>query len=225
MKKSFVCFNLIWASLIIVADFLYATVLNDLWMKGIASAIFVLMGATNLIYEYTATKKVSKFSIIMLIGLVFAMAGDIALNLIFALGAGLFAIGHIFYFFAYCQLIKFALKDLIASACIFVPSALIITLVPLFNYGGIFMEIVCLVYALIISLMVGKAITNLIKEQTILNIVITIGSALFFISDFMLLFSQFSSIKGITGIICLATYYPAQALLAYSLFQKNLETK
>ena len=222
MKKSFVSFNIIWGVLIVIADFLYATVLNDLWMKSIASVLFVLMGITNLIYEYICTKKVSKFTIIMLIGLVFAMAGDIALNLIFALGAGLFAIGHIFYFVAYCRLVKFAWKDLIASACIFVPSVLIITLVPLFNYGGVFMEIVCIIYALIISLMVGKSITNLIKDQTIINIVITIGSILFFISDFMLLFSQFSDIKSVTGMICLATYYPAQALLAYSLFQKNL---
>ena len=159
----------------------------------------------------------------MTIGLFVTMLADIILNLEFMIGAIVFALGHICYIFAYIQIQKFTTKDLIAPICIFIPATLIITLVPLFNFGGIVMEIVCIIYALIISCMVGKSIANSIKEKTLSNIIITIGSILFFISDFMLLFSQFADVPRIFGVLCLATYYPAQAVLAFSILNKTEE--
>ena len=153
----------------------------------------------------------------MLIGLFFAMLGDILLEIEFIIGAALFAIGHIFYFIAYNTLQTFKTKDFLIASCIFVPSILIILLVPIFDFGGTLMQIVCIIYALIISLMVGKAISNVLENKSILNILITIGSCLFFLSDFMLLFNVFADIHIIFGILCLATYYPAEIFLAYSI--------
>ena len=101
-------------------------------------------------------------------------------------GAIIFALGHVFYFFAYSQLVKFEWKDLIYGACILVPSVLVITLVPLFDFGGIVMQLVCIIYAVIISMMVGKAISNYIKVKSNINLFILVGSILFFISDLML---------------------------------------
>lgn len=46
---------------------------------------------------------------------------------------------------------------------------------------------------------------------------IVLGSILFYISDFMLLLNVFGDVPG-TSYLCLITYYPAQFILAFSLF-------
>ena len=107
MKKSHLIVNIIFASLIVLSDILYTFVFkSNLLVKSITSALFVLMGLVNLFLAIKAKVRL-KYPIIMCVALFLAMIGDIAINLIFELGAGFFAIGHIFYFIAYCQLTKF----------------------------------------------------------------------------------------------------------------------
>ncbi|MBP3620058.1 MAG: lysoplasmalogenase, partial [Clostridia bacterium] len=184
MKKMFIALNVILISCIVAGDICYA-IFGGLWLKGLTSAGFVALAIANLIYAIKFKCANLKFAIVMLVGFVFAMAGDIVLNIrnMFIVGALLFAVGHIFYFVAYCLLQKFKWVDLIPGAIILVPSVLVITLVPIFNFGGVLMEVVCVVYAIIISLMLGKAISNLIRQKNALNWLIVIGSFLFFFSD------------------------------------------
>ena len=88
---------------------------------------------------------------------------------------------------------------------------------PIFDFGGAFMQIVCVLYALIISCMLGKAVSDLITNKNIFSIIVAVGSFLFFFSDLMLLFDVFAAVDAWAGALCLATYYPAQCLLAYSI--------
>lgn len=222
MKKVYYILN-ISLFLITMALGICYIVLGGLAFKGTASACFVLMGIFNLIYAIKNKNGKIKFSIMMLVGLTFAMLGDILLNIEFIVGAVLFAIAHVCYFVAYCMLSKFKWTDLIAGAIIFLPSVLFITLAPIFDFGGVLMEIVCVIYALIISCMVGKSISNLIRERNILNILLVVGSCLFFFSDLMLLLNVFGSLPKIFDILCLATYYPAECVLAYSISQTKKE--
>lgn len=215
MNKMFKIFNTALIIAILTGDILYITI-GGLLTKSITSILFVCLGIVNFLYIIKKTSN-KRFAIMMLIGLFFAMLGDILLEIEFIIGAALFAIGHIFYFMAYNTLQKFKVRDLLISTCIFVPSILIILFVPIFNFGGTLMQIVCIIYASIISLMVGKAISNLVEYKSILNILIVIGSCLFFISDFMLLFNVFADVHIIFEILCLATYYPAEIFLAYSI--------
>lgn len=219
LKK--ICFtaNIVLGAVMLAFD-IWFLFYGKLVIKGITSALFVAAGGVNLFYAVKSRADI-KFPIVMLSGLVFAMAGDIVLNIVFIAGAALFAIGHVFYFAAYCVLYKFRPLDLILGACVFVPSVLIITLVPIFDYGGILMEIVCVVYALIISLMVGKAISALVKNRSVLSLFIAVGSIMFYVSDFALLINVFGSIDALhfpMRALCLCTYYPAQLLLAFTLF-------
>lgn len=223
-KKLFYILNAILIALILAGDICYI-VLGGLLFKALTSALFVLLGGANVVYLILQKEKDKRFPIIMLVGLFFAMLGDIVLNLHFIAGAILFAVGHVFYFVSYCFLAKFKPTDLIAGVCIFVPSCLLITLAPFFDFGGVMMEIICVVYALIISLMVGKAISNLIREKTLLNLLIVIGSCLFFFSDLMLLLNVFGNLPRVVDILCLATYYPAECFLAHSLLHFKGERK
>lgn len=216
MKTKFNIINAVLALLVLVGDVLYIT-LSVLAIKGVTSFMFVLIGVVNLVFVILNKNRSLKFPILMLMGLTFAMLGDIILNIKFIFGAALFALGHVFFFVSYCSLLKLDWKDLIYGAIIFVPAVLFITLAPIFNFGGMLMEVVCIVYAVIISCMVGKAISNLIKNKSVLNIVIVVGSCLFFFSDLMLLLHVFASFPHIIDILCLITYYPAECLLGYSI--------
>ena len=96
-------------------------------------------------------------------------------------------------------------------------------MLPIFDFGGIIMHLVCITYAAIISCMVGKSISNYIHNKTLLNLIILVGSALFCFSDLSLVFSCFSSVfpKVLTNVLCLGTYYPAECILAYSIFKST----
>ena len=221
MKKIFNIVNVVLILTTLALATCY-TIFGGLWLKALASTGFVLVAVTNLIYAIKIKTDKLNFAIFMVVGFVFAMAGDIVLNIEFMIGAILFAIGHIFYFVAYCFLNRFNWTDLIPGMVISVVSVLVVTLVPLFNYGGLLMEMICVLYAIIISMMIGKAVANLIRERNFFNIILLIGSFLFFFSDLMLLFNVFGTgmtfaTHKIFDYLCLATYYPGQCVLAHSI--------
>lgn len=225
-KNLFLTLNLALTILIWVGDSLFMNT-GALLAKGLTSAVFVIMGSVNLVYLILNKNKDYRFPAILLTGLVFAMLGDIILNIKggFIYGAALFAVGHVFFFVAYCFSQKLLWTDLIYGVVILVPSVLFITLAPIFDFGGVMMEIVCVVYAIIISLMVGKAVANFVRDKNWKSLIIMVGSILFFFSDLMLLIDVFANISRIFDVLCLATYYPAEALLAFSIFIHNYENK
>ena len=72
----------------------------------------------------------------------------------------------------------------------------------------------CSSSALVISLMVGKAVGNHLRLKQRRTLVLAVGSVLFFLSDFMLLLDIFADAPRIAIWLCLLFYYPAQCLLA-----------
>ncbi|MBE5758244.1 MAG: lysoplasmalogenase [Clostridiales bacterium] len=213
MKKYINFINYLMMAVILGLDIWYI-LQGGLWLKTLTSSIFVLLGIINLIYAIKS-KCSLKFPIILVVALAVAMAGDVVINIDFMSGAIIFALGHVFYIIAYSFIEKFEWKNLIFASAIFVPSLLIILLLPVLNFDESIMKVICCIYALIISIMVGKAIANYLKDKSLCNLMILIGSALFFISDFMLLLDVFGHVN-LTGLFCLLTYYPGQILIAYS---------
>ena len=207
---------------VILGDICYIT-LGGLAVKATTSLFFVLLGLVNLVY-CIISKQSLKFPIIMTIGLTFAMLGDILLNIEFIVGALLFAVGHIWYFVAYNFIQKFKPSDLIYSLAIFIPDVLFISCMPFLDFGDLIMKIIVIFYALIISLMVGKSIANLVNQPTAPNVLLAIVRILFFFSDLMLLLNVFGNLSKVFDVLCLATYYPAECILAMSIFaHKNKE--
>lgn len=211
-KKLIIGINIALIIAVIIGDIIYMDY-GRLWLKGTASFGFVLIGAVNLIFLAMAKETDLKYRALLVAGLFFSMLGDIVLNIHFISGALIFAVGHVFYFIAHSCLIKLKAADLIPSGIIFIASAMVVTLVPIFDFGSLLMEGVCIFYALVISLMVGKSVSNFIRDKSMLTLMLMIGSAMFYFSDFMLLFNTFSDISSVFGILCLSTYYPAQCIL------------
>ena len=91
--------NIFLAAATVVGGVLYFTV-HTLTIKAFASLSFVLLGAVNLRACNAVGGKRRTYAVLMVIGLFVAMLADIVLEIVFAAGAGLFAVGHIFYFAA-----------------------------------------------------------------------------------------------------------------------------
>ena len=214
MTKTFLVINSITLVFMLIFDVFYM-ISHGLLVKSIASIMFVTTGTVNFIY-CIKNKSSLKFPIWMIVALVFAMLGDILLVLNFYLGALSFGIGHIFYFVSYCMLEKLNRRDFIYCIFISIFAISVILFAPFLDFGGDLMQTVCLAYAIIISFMVGKSISNLVKEKNRVNILIAIGSFLFIFSDCMLMLEMFGGIS-VASYLCLLTYYPAQFLLAFSL--------
>lgn len=220
-KKLIIGINIALIIAVVIGDIIYMDY-GRLWLKGTTSLGFVLIGAINLLFLALAKETDLKYRIMLTVGLFFSMLGDIVLNIHFISGALIFAVGHVFYFIAHSCLIKLKASDFIPSGIIFIVSAMVVTLVPIFDFGSPIMEGVCVFYALVISLMVGKSVSNFIREKRTLTLMLMIGSILFYFSDFMLLFNTFSDVSPVFGRLCLSTYYPAQCVLGVCVILQSL---
>lgn len=224
-KKKYIVLEIIallFFAATVVTDMLYMTLGNAYTFKTIASCTFVLCAVVNfaLIFAFRAVTN-KMFMIFMLIGQVFACLGDIVLIEFFEIGAILFAVGHVFYFVAYCFLKKFKLTDFI-----YIGAAIAVSMVIIFaskiELGS--MAFLIIAYALIISCMLGKSAT-LIKWNTMLGIFLFVGSLMFYLSDLFLMFNIFGNIGRVGSVLCLGFYYPAEFLLAESIVVCNIFRK
>lgn len=212
--------NLLFLILIAITDIIYMVAKgNEYIFKGLPTILFVACGVVNLVYVIKHSQSFDafpKFKFFMLLGLIFAALGDMFLIDVFVLGVIFFALGHVLYFIAFCSIIRINLLDVIVSAFIFVPAVLIITLYDGFEFNGLMGVII--IYAIIIAFMTGKTISNLIRDNTKKNLLLVLGSIMFFLSDLVLLFRLFAGAPRFMSILCVALYYPAEFFLAYSIF-------
>ena len=105
MKKLVLPLNIIFLGLSLACD--TALIITHLYPIKITASVFFMLAATvNLIYalKYFPDKKLP--SVILTVGVFFAMSADIAINLNFIAGAAIFALGHICYFIAYSLIQK-----------------------------------------------------------------------------------------------------------------------
>lgn len=210
-------FNLIMACAVLAGDLLYLN-FGGLWLKGLTSLGFVVQGGGNHLFGRDRLQGSRKqFSALMVWGLFLCFVADIVINLDFMSGAVVFAVGHVCYLLAYCRLSPMESRDLKIGSAIFAVSALILLGLPMLDFGSGLMKLVCILYALVISLMVGKAVGSHLRLREPMTLLLAAGSVLFFLSDLMLLLDVFADAPRITTWLCLLFYYPAQCLLAGAL--------
>lgn len=220
MKKVMFILNIVIMVLGVISCAILSSSFNVV-VKTVASSHFLILGIVNVTYNLVNKSPKKAFSLLLAVGLFFGFVADVVLEFEFIIGAALFAVAHIFFFTSYCMLSKFRWKDLLYASFMFVPILAILLFVPILNYGSILMQMVCVFYALIISCMVGKSISNFTLQKSTLTLLILIGSSLFAFSDLMLLFNNFANISSIFLILCLTTYYPAELILGHSLLYIN----
>lgn len=212
--------NILIIAAIFVLNYFYQKNNFVFWLKCVCSAAFALLGVINLVFAITSGQDDLEFFILMAAGLVLAMLGDIFLNKSFALGAGFFALGHVGFAVAYSFLQAFGPRDVVIIGVIFIATAAFLLFAPCVKFGSENIKWICLAYSLIISVMLGKAMANLIGQANAVNALISAGSFLFFFSDLMLVLNWFVRVGRWAGNACMGTYYPALCILAFSMYFK-----
>lgn len=224
-QKLMLAINTLFIAAIFILNYFYQLDGFDFTLKCVCSGSFALLGLINLGYALIAKQGSIKYYVSMSAGLVLAMLGDVLIGYDFIIGAGTFALGHICFVVAYAFLQKFRLPDIMFSGAIFAAATAFLLLCPWLTFEEPIFRIVCIVYALIISLMLGKAVCNMIRQRSLFTGTVALASFLFFFSDLMLVFDWFIGRWDWTDHACMGTYYPALCFLALSMILKNLTHK
>ena len=222
-QKLMLTLNVCLITLICILNYFYQSNGFDFTLKCVCSGLFAALGVANLVYARKTKETHGKFYIFMALGLVFAFLGDYLIGYDFIVGAATFALGHVFFVIAYCFLQKMQKLDLTVSGALFACCLIFLLFCPLLSFDVPVFRIVCIVYALIISTMLGKAIGNFVREKNTFTGTIAAASSLFFFSDLMLVFDWFIGLWSWTDHACMGTYYPALCLLAFSMILKTLK--
>ena len=202
---------------IFILNYFYQSNGFDFTLKCICSGLFATLGLINLGYAVKIKQPNIKFYIGMAAGLVLAFLGDYLIGYDFIIGAAVFALGHICFVVAYCFVQKMQKLDCAISGTLFICCLLFLTFCPWLTFEVAIFRIVCIIYALIISTMLGKAVGNFIRERNLVNGTIAVASFLFFFSDLMLVLDWFIGLWSWTDHACMGTYYPALCFLALSM--------
>lgn len=217
---------ILWANILLifaicVLNYFYQSNGFDFTLKCVCSGCFALLGVINLCYAAAARQRTMRFYVGMALGLILAFLGDVLIGYDFIIGAATFALGHICFVVAYCFIMRLSRLDLAIGGVLFLGALAFLLFCPLLNFDVPVFKAVCIVYALIISLMLGKAAGNFVKDRTAASGVIAVASLLFFFSDLMLVFDWFIGLWSWTDNACMGTYYPALCLLALSMYLKT----
>jgi len=144
------------------------------------------------------------------LGLLFCAAGDVLLEIVFVAGMGAFAVGHLFYIFAFLEwgrVMGLNRRD--------VPMAVIVALISLglmawFYPGMGDLLVPALLYQVIITVMVATAFT--VKAPMLARL----GAVLFMISDTLIALGLFTDLKAPPGSVWI-TYAGAQIMIAWGM--------
>ena len=196
---------------------------QTLFLKWLASSVFVILGAFSFIYTQNKF-----FSVFIFVGLIFDAAADVVFNLRFAYkrieklsflsGTFLFFTGHIFYLIALIPQVYawwIYLSTGIVLACLIeIFFALALKDVSLlYKIYGVF-------YILMVSVMSAMALGNYKENAPSTGyLLFALGAVFFLISDVLLIFNTFR-VKKIypVRVISFVTYYTGQLLIAGSLY-------
>ena len=217
ISKVYLGINILSIIIILYHSVIYQTHGYTALLKVSTSAMFVMLGLINLSYAFISKQKNIKFYMFMSLGLAFACLGDYLILSNFVFGAGSFALGHVLFVIAYCFVSKIKKLDLLFSICLYIGCLIFLLGCPLLNFDDNVFKIVCIIYALIISLMVGKALGNYINNKNYATLTIVLSSVVFFFSDLMLVLGWFVKDIEWADNVCLGTYFPALTFLAFSM--------
>lgn len=176
--------------------------------KSFTSCLFVLNVILNM----------KELNMVWFLAFVGCFLGDVFLGMDekkdekkhFVLGLSFFVLGHIFFVISMSMMTGFEIFDLMIPVIMLFVTAFLIRL-PKFNVQGQSFPI--LVYSVIVSLLVIKGFDMMVLNSQYWSLFV--ATALFFISDFILLFLYFyeQSIRSLK-FLNLFTYYTAMFLLS-----------
>ena len=198
-------------------------IFRGVWLKGFTSSWFVLLGLVNLVFAKKSAINNAKPVYFIFTGLFLGMLADVLLAVFFELGVLFFALGHVMYLTAFYTVEKPRKMDFIITIPVAALSVFVITGAPFITIEDALIKKFLIGYAVVISFMLGKALSNFMAEKTVSRLVIAVSSLLFLFSDLMLAIDMFGTPSRLVWILCSYSYWPAQSLIAHSLFHFTKE--
>lgn len=193
-------------------------------LKCACSAGFATLAVVNATFAFALNRPNRRFYVAAVFGLLCAALGDVLIGFNFVWGAAAFGVGHLALIVAFSTARRFGRLDAVLSVAIFLFAAAFLNFFPGISFATPALKSVCVGYAAVISAMLGKAVGNFAASRTLVNALFAFGAFLFFFSDLMLALNVFVGRWAWTDAACLATYFPAVYLLAFSLYLTSQES-
>ena len=200
-------------------------VFGGLWLKGVTSLWFVILGGVNIWAARKLPRRERRFFLLIGAGLFFGMCADVLLGPVFFAGIGAFALGHVLYLCAFYALEKPRRQDLWFFLPLAAVSMFVVAGTPWITIEDALLKKLLLGYAVIIAAMVGKALSNLLARPGRARALMALGSVMFWFSDLVLAVDMFGQSSRLTWILCSYVYWPAQSILAHSLYHRLREAQ
>lgn len=209
--------NIILTLVVFVGNYFYQSLDFNYPLKIFCSTVFLIQGLCN--YRYMTAQKGADKKVLgwLALGILFSWGGDITINPSFAIGATVFALGHICFTMAYFRYRSVTRTDILICGGLGIFSVLFVIFFPYLVYDNPLFRYICIIYAGIIAFMVGKSVGNTIQENSRFTKLAALSSILFYFSDLMLLLEWFSTLDDGIGHVCMALYYPAMCLFGITL--------
>ena len=208
----------------------YKKTLINLYFKTFSSVMFTILGILSLYTLILNSQKLTDNRLIggffMVLGLIVCMVGDIILGLpklaetndstpIIVGGARWFFTGHV----VYCTTLIVLFGISLPVIALIIPLSILYTFVnrkiSKLDYKNLTAGV--LLYSIIESLSLALCIVAAIRSFSVASLILMIGFTLFYISDMVLMHNYFGEKRRMISILCHATYYPAQILIALSI--------
>ena len=225
LRRPLLALNIALTAAVCVLNYFYQLHDFNYTLKCCASTCFALLGIVNLLYARRTKQPALRLYWLLCLGVVFAMLGDVAINPSFVAGAALFAVGHVFLVAAYCAAHPLRRGDFLFLVPAVAGSLAFMLLYPHFSFPHPAFYGICIGYAVVIAVMLGKSAANFRRRSRIFEGLLLLGSALFFFSDVMLLLHWFVGKWSWTNHACMAAYYPAVCLMGLAMYAKMREKK
>lgn len=213
--------RLIWINIILLlcagASLLCYGLFGSLWIKGLTSGWFVVLGGVNLWAFRKLKGQRLRFFLLMAAGLLCGMCADVLLGVEFLAGVAVFALGHGLYLAAFCAIGKFRPRDMVFIAPMAALSLFFLVASPWITVDDPAVKGALSGYALVISAMVGKAVSNLVCRPCLYRWLLAVGSVMFWFSDLMLAMGMFGESASWAWILCGCAYWPGQNVLAHAM--------
>jgi uncharacterized membrane protein YhhN len=203
--------------IVVVFLLIRAEILKERRQIYILKPISTLMVIAIALLSFLEPANTPAYTAGILVGLLLSLGGDIALMFpdnrkAFTVGLGLFLMAHIAYTVVFLMVGRFSGADVLSAVLLLIAGVGFYTLIKP-NLGT--MRIPVIVYIVVISVMVNRAVSVLAGDafSRTQGLMVVMGAVLFYVSDIMLATSRFWKLWRYNR-ISLAFYYSGQILFA-----------
>lgn len=222
MKYLMLVINIILTSIMITFGTLYCVHLFAFdGYRWIACGALVLMAIGNLLYcllSKNVIKQKKMFGIFMCSAMVASFIADAIITMSAVWGLIMFCLSCCLFFVAFVCVSKFQWSDIIFGLCLAVPIVLVVAMGRIFGFANVGMELLAILYILISSIVLGKAIANVFNARRATEILSLIAYILFYLANFLMLCSKFSAISFFMDMVYLGVYLLSSSLFAFSIW-------